>query len=63
MFQNDEDETHQAENNETTLEISELPGKPFSLTVEFPLFLNMLSFGLAGDYFFKDNVFVIFVIL
>ncbi|KAJ0174070.1 hypothetical protein K1T71_010216 [Dendrolimus kikuchii] len=48
MSQNVEDETRQTEINENTITISEIPGKPFSLTVEFPLFLNMLSFGLAG---------------
>lgn len=34
--------------------VSELPGRPFSLTMEVPLFLVMLSLSLAGEPNFNN---------
>lgn len=48
MPENDESERQHAEINDN-LQITEVSKKSFSFTVEIPLFLNMLSFGLTGN--------------
>lgn len=50
MAQDTEDENRLTESNCNINTISELPGKPFSITMEVPLFLTMLAMSLSGTY-------------
>lgn len=49
----EEDEERLLENNSSatrTTTISELPGKPFRVTVELPIFLTVMGISLIGAY-------------
>lgn len=52
MSQNEDDETQQTEIIENILLNNESVRKRVSFPVEIPLFIIMLSMGLAGNYIF-----------
>lgn len=48
MPQENDDENRLTQSNSHVNSISELPGRPFAITMEVPLFLTMLAVSLSG---------------
>lgn len=46
---NDRSSNNEIETSVTTNTISELPGRPFRITMEFPLFYTLMGIALSGN--------------
>lgn len=63
MTQDEEQLTESTPVVNENVQISELPARPFRLTMELPLFISMLSISLSGKFVFATQSYWRYIII